>query len=189
MALLTILTVAAEIASNEKARDGLAKFAKKGSNAIKNFLKDEDDLPELTQVDFDNIIEYTEMISSLLGQGAKVEKEPNLDKMKVIDEIIYELCFSEKGFMQEPLLKFLGSSNEEFERSIAAKIQNPSTIKKISKYVEKYELEDEFYGYLCRVMMADSLLTTEEQEYLDAVADSFEMNKYDRRSIELPYKK
>lgn len=189
MALFTILAVASEIASNEKAMEGLSNFAKKGSNAIKNFLRDEDDLPELTDNDFQNIIEFTEMLSSLLGQGAKVDAEPNLDKLKVISEIVEELCFSETGYMQEPLLKYIGSSVEEFEGSIAAKIKNPSTIKKITKYVERYELEDDFYGYLCRVMMSDAVITNEEQEYLDAIADSFAMNKFDRRSIESSYKR
>jgi hypothetical protein len=188
MALLTILSVATEIASNEKAMEGLSKFAKKGSNAVKNFLKDEDDLPDLTDSDFQNIMEYTDMLSSLLGQGAKVDKEVNLGKMKVISEIVNELCFSEKGYMQEPLLKHIGSSIDEFEKSIASRIQNPSTIKKISKYVERYELEDEFYTYLCRVMMSDSIISDEEQEYLDVIADSFKINKFDKRSIESSYK-
>lgn len=44
MALFTILSVAAEIASNEKAMDGISKFTKKGFNAINNLLRDEDDL-------------------------------------------------------------------------------------------------------------------------------------------------
>lgn len=188
MALFTILTVAAEIASNEKAMDGLSKFAKQGSNAIKNFLKDKDDLPELTESDFQNIIEYTEMLSSLLGQGAKVDEELNLSKMKVISDIINELCFSEKGYMQEPLLKYIGSSIEEFERSVASSIQNPVTIKKIVRFVERHELEEEFYTYLCRVMMSDALITNEEQEYLDVIAESFGINKFDRRSLESSYK-
>ena len=188
MALLTILTVASEIASSDKAMKGLSDFAKKGSNAIKNLLKDVDDLPELTERDFQNMFEYTDMLSSLLGQGAKVDDEPNLDKMEVISEIVNELCFSEKGYMQEPLLIHIGSSIEEFEISIASTIKNPSTIKKITKYAERHELEDEFYGYLCRVMMSDSRITNEEQEYLDTIADSFELNKYDKRSIESSYK-
>lgn len=188
MALFTILTLAAEIASNEKAMDGLSKFAKKGSNAIKDLLKDKDDLPELSDSDFQNIIEYTEMLASLLGQGAKLDEELNLSKMKVITDIFNELCFSEKGYMQEPLLIYIGSSIEEFERSIASYIQNPSTIKKIVRYVERYELEDEFYSYLCRVMMSDALTTNEEQEYLDVIAESFGINKFDKKSLESSFK-
>lgn len=188
MALLTILTVASEIASNEKAMEGLSKFAKTGSNFLKDLLKDENDLPELTDSDFNNIIEYTEMLSSLLGQGAKVDEEINLSKMEVISDIINELCFSEKGYMQEPLLKYINSSVEEFERSIASKIQNPSTIKKISRYVERFEIEDEFYGYLCRVMLSDKIMTNEEKEYLDVIADSFGINKFDRKAIESSFK-
>jgi uncharacterized membrane protein YebE (DUF533 family) len=111
-----------------------------------------------------------------------------MSKMEVISDIINELCFSEKGYMQEPLLNYINSSVDEFEKSIASKIQNPSTIKKISRYVEKFELEDEFYGYLCRVMLSDKIMTNEENEYLDAIADSFGINKFDRRAIESSYK-
>lgn len=188
MALFTILTVASELASNKKAREGLSNFAKKSTKAVKDFLKDVDDLPELTDNDIQNIIDYTDMLSSLLGQGAKVDLEPNMEKMKVISEIFNELCFSANGYMQEPLLRYIGSSVEEFEQSIASKIQNPYTIKRISQYAERNELEDEFYSYLCRVMMCDSIISEEEKEYLDAIADSFGINKFDRKSIESSFK-
>ncbi|WP_434035896.1 hypothetical protein [Formosa sp. 4Alg 33] len=188
MALFTILTVASEIASNEKAMDGLSQFAKKGSNLITDFLRDEDDLPDISANDFQNIIEYIEMLSSLLGQGAKIEEEVNLSKMKVISDIINELCFSEAGITQEPFLNYINSSVEELESLIAYKIQNPSTIKKISRYVDKFELEEEFYGYLCRVMLSDSNLDNEEQEYLDIIAESFGINKFDKKSIESNHK-
>jgi hypothetical protein len=108
--------------------------------------------------------------------------------MEVISEIVNELCFSEKGYMQEPLLKHIGSSIEEFEISIGSSIKNPSTINKSTKSSERIELVGEFYGFLCRVMMSDSLITDEEQEYLDTIADSFGLNKFDKRSIESSYK-
>jgi len=188
MALFTILTVATEIASNDKAMEGLSQFAKKGSNTIKNLLKDEDDLPELTERDLEIIFEFTEMISSLLGQGAKVNEHLSIDKMKVVSEIIEELCLSENGYMQEPLLNYLGLSIEKFEENIAHKIKNPFTIKKITRYVEKYELEGEFYSYLCRVMMSDNIVTVDEQEFLDTISDSFSINKFDKRALEASYK-
>jgi hypothetical protein len=188
MALLTLLTIGAEIASNDKAIEGISKFAKKGSNFVKDLLRDENDLPELTENDFQNIIEYTDMLSSLLGQGAKVDEEINMSKIEVTSNIINELCFSQKGYIQEPLLNYINSSVEEFEKKIAYTFQNPSTIKKISRYVKNFELEDEFYDYLCRVMLSDKIMTNEEQEYLDIIADSFEINKFDRRAIESSYK-
>lgn len=189
MALFTILSVAAEIPSNEKAMDGISKFTKKGFNAINNLLRDEDDLPLITNEDFENLIEFTEMLASLLGHGAKIDDEENLKKMQIVNTIFNSLCFSENGYMQESLLTYMNSTVEDFSYLIASKIQEPYTVKKITRYVKASELEDEFYKYLCQVMLADDNISSAEQEYLDIIADSFEINRFDRKSIESSYKK
>ncbi|MCD8402676.1 hypothetical protein [Tenacibaculum finnmarkense] len=189
MSLFTLLTtIATQIASDDKAREEIYKFTKQTTGFITDLFKNENDLPKITEEDFNNIVKYTEMLASLLGQGAKVDKEVNLSKMKVISDIFNELCFSEKGYMQKPLLNYINSSVEEFEKTIASTFQTPSTLKKISRYVEKFEIEDEFYGYLCRVMFSDKIMTNEEQEYLDVISSSFGINKFDRRLIESEYK-
>lgn len=188
MALLTAITIASEIASNEKARQGITNFAKSGANFFKELMRDEYDLPEVSTQDFQIIYEYTNYLFSLLGQFVLIDKNVCPEKIRSIDKILNEIYFSETGCLQEKVLKLLESSKEEFEQHVGYTIKNPLTIKKISKFAKNYDLEYEFYEYFSRVAFSSNNISEEENELIEAVASSLEINSFDKKNIEKKYK-
>lgn len=188
MALLTAITLASEIASNEKARKGIANFAKSGANFLKELMRDEYDLPEVSTQDFEIIYEYTNSLFSLLGQFVLIDENVSPEKIQSIDKILNEIYFSETGCLQENVLKLIESSKEEFEQQVGYIIKNPSSIKKASRFAKSYDLEYEFYEYFSRVAFSSKNISEEENELIEAVTSSLEINSFDKKNIEKKYK-
>jgi len=187
--ILAGISLVSELAGNEKVREGVSSFTKKGISFIKDALRDVDDLPEITSQDFDLVFEYTENLFGLLGLLLQTDSQVCEKKVNAIQNIFEVLCFSETGYLQEPVLQFLDISKKDFEQHIGAIIQAPNTLKKMSRFAIKHHLEYEFYEYFVRVAYNEkSYVSSNDQELLDAMAESFSVNAFDVRTIVNKYK-
>lgn len=189
MALLTLISLASEIASNEKAVENISKFANKSATFLKNLMRDEDDLPEISAEDIALVFDYNENLFCLLGLLIQEENKINNKRVLIIEEIIEEVCFGETGNLQEPVLISFDSSKQGLLEMISRLLKTPISMKKVTRFATKYSLEYEFFDYFCRVAFNSSEKLSEyDIELLDSISESFEINRFDKKEIEKKYK-
>jgi hypothetical protein len=187
MGLLNILTAAKAIAdfatdeSTIKAANNIKAFG----GEISQTLRDTDGDGDFDIDDFNNLLEFSCMYSSIIGHVATLDSEDIRDEeMDAGAEIIENVCFSEDGLLNEAVMAFSQLSKKKIRNSVYNKFTKPYSLKKISKFAIATEKEEEFYSIACSIVFEDEKVTENEREFLDVLAKKLELSKYDVRSIE-----
>lgn len=192
MGLLKILSAAKAIAdfatdeSTIKATNNIKSFGQGISGKFRDVDKDGD----FDKDDFNQLLEFSCMYSSIIGHISTVDNEEiKEEEMDVAMEIINNICFSEDGLLNESVIEFSELSKKKVRNNVFEKFTNPYSLKKIAKFAILKEKEEEFYSITYNIVCADQEISNNEREFLDILSNMLELTKYDVRTIEKQYNK
>ncbi|MFD1015051.1 tellurite resistance TerB family protein [Winogradskyella rapida] len=187
MGLFKILTAAkaiADFATDETTIKATNNIKALGQSVSGKF-RDTDGDGDFDMDDFNFLLEFSCMYSSIIGHISTVDSEEiKDDEMDVAIEIINNICFSENGFLNDAVIEFSEIPKKQIRNMVYDKFSKPNSLKKIAKFATNTEKEEEFYSIACTIVMADGIETKNEREFLNVFANELELTKFDVRSIE-----
>lgn len=187
MGLLKILSAAkaiADFATDESTIKAANNIKSLGSEVSGKF-RDSDGDGDFDMDDFNWLLEFSCMYSSIIGHISTVDNDEIRDEeMDVAIEIINNVCFSDDGLLNEAVIEFSQLPKKKVRNDVYEKFSTPYSLKKISKFAITSEKEEEFYSIAFSIVMADEEVSENEREFLDVFSKQLELTKYDVRSIE-----
>lgn len=187
MGLLKILSAAKAIAdfvTDESTIKAVNNIKSLGSEVSGKF-RDSDGDGDFDMDDFNWLLEFSCMYSSIIGHISTVDNDEIRDEeMDVAIEIINNVCFSDDGLLNEAVIEFSQLPKKKVRNDVYEKFSTPYSLKKISKFAITSEKEEEFYSIAFSIVMADEEVSENEREFLDVFSKQLELTKYDVRSIE-----
>lgn len=187
MGLFKILTAAKAIVDFAADENTLAaaKNIKAFGGELSSKFRDTDGDGDFDMEDFDFLLEFSCMYSSIIGHISTVDSDQIKDEeMDLGIEVINNICFSEDGFLNEAVIEFSQQPKKKIRNVVYEKFSTPYSLIKIAKFAINTEKEEEFYSIACTMVLADKEVTENEREFLDVFAKSLELTKYDVKSIE-----
>jgi hypothetical protein len=187
MGLLKILSAAKAIAdfATDESTINAANNIKSLGREVSGKFRDSDGDGDFDMDDFNWLLEFSFMYSSIIGHISTVDNDEIRDEeMDVAIEIINNVCFSDDGLLNEDVIEFSQLSKKKVRNEVYEKFSTPYSLKKISKFALTSEKEEEFYSIAYSIVMADDDISENEREFLDVFSKQLELSKYDVRSIE-----
>jgi hypothetical protein len=187
MGLLKILSAAkaiADFAADENTMKAANNIKDLGSGISGKF-RDTDGDGDFDMDDFNRLLEFSYMYSSIIGHISTVDNDEIGDaEMDVAIEIINNICFSDDGLLNDAVIEFSQLPKKKVRNDVYEKFSTPFSLKKISKLAITSEKEEEFYSIAFSIVMADEDVSENEREFLEVFSKQLELTKYDIRSIE-----
>jgi|GEM_PF-4951955 len=186
MGLFTLITatkVADELLSNKQLRSDLFNISVKGLSEIAKLI-DTDDDGDFDEEDVNNLLEYSFIIASILGQAAHADGVVQELEEEAAWEVLHEACFEDEGIFTEDVLSVITITKKEIKNALIEKFQEPYGIKKIAKYGIENEVEEILYELACVIVGADEKILADEREFLNEFGSRMELSKFDVKRIE-----
>ena len=177
-----------DLASNEQVKSALFDVSVKGLNKIGSFF-DTDGDGDFDKDDLKNLIEYAEMIASVLGQSALADGVVNEEEEDEAWDVLQKACFDNGGILTTEILETGNIKKKDVKKQLTEKFNNPNSLKKISKYSIHKDLEEDFYEMACIIVAADEEINDDEKEFLTEFAIALELSKFDVKRINKKYLK
>jgi uncharacterized membrane protein YebE (DUF533 family) len=171
-----------EFATNERVKTALFEVSVKGLQKMGSFF-DTDGDGDFDESDLANLVEYAEMISSVLGHAAIADDVVNEAEEEKAWDLIQKSCFDDGGIFPVKVFEMGKLKKKEIKTQLLNKFNKPNNLKKIVKYAEEKGLEEDFYEMACTIVSADKIIKDAEQEFLLEFADSLELSKFDVKRI------
>ncbi|MBM3436779.1 MAG: TerB family tellurite resistance protein [Bacteroidetes bacterium] len=171
-----------ELATNERVKAALFEVSVKGLKKMGS-LFDTDGDGDFDETDLANLVEYAEMISSVLGHAAIADDVINEEEEDKAWDLIQKACFDHGGIFPPKIFDMGKLKKKEIKNQLLAKFNKPSSFKKIVHYAEEKGLDEDFYEMACTIVSADKVIKEAEQEFLSEFADSLGLSKFDVKRI------
>lgn len=181
-ALVKVAEIAIDIASNKEVQEALTGLTVKGLKKLEGYI-DTDGDGDFDETDLKNLIEYAEMISSVLGQSALADGIVNEEEEDEAWSIIEKFCFGKTGLFTEKIMQLGNLKKKDIKKQLIEKFDNPYNLKKISKFAELKDLEEDFYEMACIIINADKKILEAEKEFLNKFASKLDISKFDVKRI------
>jgi hypothetical protein len=170
MGLFKILTAAkaiADFATDESTIKAANSIKSLGGEVSKKF-RDTDGDGDFDMDDFNDLLEFSCMYSSIIGHVATVDNDEIKDEeMDAGIEIINNICFSDDGLLNDSVIEFSQSPKKKIRNIVYEKFSLPYSLKKVAKFAISKEKEEEFYSIAYNIVYADNDVSENEREFLD----------------------
>lgn len=177
-----------DLVSNEQVKSALFDASVKGLNKIGS-LFDKDGDGVLNKNETISLIEYSEIIASVLGHAALADGIVNEHEEDEAWNVLQKACFEPGGILSNDILKNGSITKKEVKKSLTERFNNPISLKKIAKYSIEKDIEDEIYEMACIIVSADKTIHEDEIEFLCEFSKVLEMSKFDIKRINKKYLK
>jgi len=183
MGLFAIATVAQAIVTNKQFQSALISVSSQGINKLVSLFDSNGD-GSFNEDEFNNLLEYANMIASILGHAAIVDGIVQEKEREVASNLLEHTCFDVGGIFNVETLKIGKFNKDELKKQLIGMFYNPYPLKKIAKYAIEKELEDNFYEFSCIIVSADEEIRLEERDFLDELKNVLGLSKFDVVRIE-----
>lgn len=175
-----------DLASNEQVKSALFDTSVKGLKKLGSFF-DTDDDGDFDINDLNYLLEYAEMIASILGNAALADGIVNEEEEEEAWAVLQRACFEDGGILTNDILETGNLKKKDIKTQLTEKFNSPFGLKKISRYAIEKELEEDFYEMACIVVSADKIINDDEKDFLKEFSESLEMSKFDTKRINKKY--
>jgi len=151
-----------------------------------DFLLDEDDDGDIDRADY--ALTYAKMMASIWGHIAQADGEIQEEEEEKIYELMDTIIFSgsdeNEPLLSSEILSLSGKKKREVKKEILKLVKKPLALKKIATFVEATEMEENFYTQAVIIASAEGDIDEDEREFLEMLADKFELSKFEVKRIE-----
>ncbi len=172
-----------ELAKSEEVRSAISNVANQGFNKLNSLFDSKDDEDNSDSSHFSDILEYTGMVASVLGQAALADGVVNEEEEDEAWELLEEVCFGDEGVFTTELLESEGVRKKDIKKELTKKFNKPNSLKKIAKYAIDTETEEDFYEMGCLIVASDNDINEEEKEFIAEFAEILELSRFDVKRL------
>lgn len=185
-AINSVTKLVDELASNEQVKSALFDVSVKVLNKIGSYL-DTDGGGDLDRDDLTTLLEYADIIASILGNAAMADGIFNEEEEDEAWDVLHRACFENGGILTNDILERGNLKNKDVKKKLTEKFNKAIGIKKIARYAVEKELEEDFYEMACIIVSADNTINEDEKEFLLEFSRLLEMSRYDLKRINKKY--
>lgn len=175
-----------DLATNEKVKNALYDVTAKGLGKIGTVF-DTDQDGDFDNDDKTNLLQYAEMIASVLGQAAMADGVVNAEEEDEAWEVLQRACFDNGGILTSDILEIGNIRKKDVKKQLTSKFNKPNSLRKIAKYAIEKELEEDFYEMACIIISSDNEINEDEKEFIVEFAEVLELSRFDVKRINKIY--
>ena len=176
-----------EVLSDQEVKNAINNVASRGISNLGATLFDTDNDGDFDMDDFNNLLTYSNMFVSVIGQAMLSDGEIQDEEVDVAFSIIDATILSDDGYLNSAVLEYGGVSSEQIIEHIKNLLVEPNGLRDIANYALNTNNTDVFYDLACHIVASDGIIVNSEFQFLDELASLLQLPNTDKNRIERKY--